>query len=45
MIAAGILEPEGMITSRIALAETPAEIERLAGGPRATTSRSWSRSA
>jgi (R,R)-butanediol dehydrogenase/meso-butanediol dehydrogenase/diacetyl reductase len=33
MIAAGTLEPEGMITRRAALADTPAEIERLAVDP------------
>jgi len=33
MIAAGQLEPEGMITRRVPLAETPAEIARLAADP------------
>lgn len=33
MIAAGNLSPEAMITRRIPLAETPAEIERLAENP------------
>jgi (R,R)-butanediol dehydrogenase/meso-butanediol dehydrogenase/diacetyl reductase len=34
MIASGSLEPSGMITNRIALAEVADEIERLAGDPR-----------
>ena len=33
MIAAGNLKPEGMITRRAPLAETPAEIKRLAEDP------------
>jgi len=33
MIAAGSLRPEGMITRRVPLAETPAEIARLAEDP------------
>ncbi|MBK5220863.1 MAG: zinc-binding dehydrogenase, partial [Thermoleophilia bacterium] len=33
MIAAGHLEPESMITRRIPLAQTPAEIARLASDP------------
>jgi (R,R)-butanediol dehydrogenase/meso-butanediol dehydrogenase/diacetyl reductase len=33
MIAAGLLEPASMITRRAPLAETPAEIERLASNP------------
>jgi (R,R)-butanediol dehydrogenase/meso-butanediol dehydrogenase/diacetyl reductase len=33
MIATGLLAPEGMITKRIPLAETPAEIKRLAETP------------
>ncbi|MGV1048086.1 MAG: alcohol dehydrogenase catalytic domain-containing protein [Solirubrobacterales bacterium] len=33
MIAAGLLEPQGMITRRIPLAETPAELVRLGEDP------------
>ena len=33
MIDSGLLEPSSMITSRAPLAETPAEIERLATDP------------
>jgi (R,R)-butanediol dehydrogenase/meso-butanediol dehydrogenase/diacetyl reductase len=33
MISAGLLEPQSMITRRIPLAETPAELQRLAENP------------